>query len=34
MKSLRLIVAEVNFDSANVCQRHLAKFKDYFRLKI
>ena len=34
MKPLRLIVAEVNFDSANVCQRHRTKSRDYFRLKI
>ena len=34
MKPLRLIFAEVNFDSANVCQRHRGKSRDYFRLTI
>lgn len=29
MKPLRLIFAEVNFDSANVCQRHRGKSRDY-----
>lgn len=29
MKPLRLIFAEVNFDSANVCQRHQGKSRDY-----
>lgn len=29
MKPLRLIFAEFNFDSANVCQRHRGKSRDY-----
>ena len=34
MKPLSLIVVEVDFDLANVCQRHRGKSRDYFRLKI